>query len=60
MVCMYIEKQMTFFYFVHDEDFETRPNEPKWLIGILCFGKSEQKQEKRPNFRQLMKLLTAL
>ena len=40
---MYIEKQMTYFYHVHDEDFEIKPYEPKLVIAVLCFGRNRTK-----------------
>ena len=43
---MYIEKQVTLFYHLHNENFEIRPSDPKLIIGILFWEKNEQKQEK--------------
>ena len=38
-----IEEQTTLFYHLHDEDFENSPNEPKLIIGVLCFEKKTAK-----------------
>ena len=51
---------MTILNFVHDEDFEIRPNEPKLIIGVHWFGKNGQKPVKYDHFRQLMELLITL
>ena len=40
---MYIEKQITLFYHVYDEDFEIRPNEPNLIIGVHCLRKNSDK-----------------
>ena len=48
---MYIEKQMTHFHHVHDEDFEIRPNETNLIKGVLFW-------KKRTETRRQSSLLT--
>ena len=58
-VLMYIEKQVTLFYHLHNENFEIRPSDPKLIIGILFWEKTN-KNKKKTSFSTIGKAVNCV